>query len=253
MVRDVDATLRRKPFKSFLNGAILRTSSQIHREAYDLMVKENQFVLLRSTGNLPLSRLLEIPDISIVTTDPSLISQFRGYVLEVELSSDKRLERRYETTTAVDMAPSNPGTFGKLLNITSLQSEPKNSQRNSTSITSPQKTKSECNLICNFNSRVEKVEHLCLHSRQTLQILVKACATVKATAALHIAQSTSVIFWRPALTLHETRVVQKTTLRSHAPSSIQNTLKATSGVCLKMEAILLRFPLQSLLSLHLRT
>jgi hypothetical protein len=32
-------SFRRKPFKSFTNSAILRTSSQIHREAYDLMVK----------------------------------------------------------------------------------------------------------------------------------------------------------------------------------------------------------------------
>jgi hypothetical protein len=60
---------RRKPNASFANSAILRTSSQVHREAYDMMVKDNQLVLVRSTGNIPLRLILKGHSTPIITTD----------------------------------------------------------------------------------------------------------------------------------------------------------------------------------------
>jgi hypothetical protein len=44
--------------KDTINTAILQTSSQVYREAYDVMVKKNQFVLLSSKGGIPLRSML---------------------------------------------------------------------------------------------------------------------------------------------------------------------------------------------------
>jgi hypothetical protein len=38
--------------------AILRTSRQVHREAYDYMMKTNRFILVRTTTPLPLTTIL---------------------------------------------------------------------------------------------------------------------------------------------------------------------------------------------------
>jgi hypothetical protein len=95
---------RCKPAECFLNSAILRTSRKIYREACDVMVKDNKFVLLQSRGNISLRILLKAHSTSIVTTDEMQISQFKGYALKLELLSDKRLDPRYMTAKDTYMA-----------------------------------------------------------------------------------------------------------------------------------------------------
>jgi hypothetical protein len=96
---------RRKPAETFTNGAILRMSCQIHQEAYDTMVKANKFVRVHSTGNIPLRLMLKDHHTPIATTNEVQISQFKGYALEVELLSDKRLEYCYGLSTDAEVAP----------------------------------------------------------------------------------------------------------------------------------------------------
>ncbi|PSN59914.1 hypothetical protein BS50DRAFT_682008 [Corynespora cassiicola Philippines] len=58
--RTVFAPDQSKPpvMKSHVDTAILRTNSDIHREAYSTMTKTNRFVLLQSKGNIPLHRVI---------------------------------------------------------------------------------------------------------------------------------------------------------------------------------------------------
>lgn len=67
-----------------VDTAILRASRDTHREAYDLMVKENRFVHLKSQG-VP-HFLLTTGAMPIVTKDTDRVSHFKGYVLEVNMS-----------------------------------------------------------------------------------------------------------------------------------------------------------------------
>jgi hypothetical protein len=46
-----------KPVNHSVNTAILRTSSQVHRETYDIIVS-NQFVMIESHEHLPLRSLI---------------------------------------------------------------------------------------------------------------------------------------------------------------------------------------------------
>jgi hypothetical protein len=65
---------------------ILRTSKQVHREAYDVMVKVNQFIHMR-TIDISMSKLLVGSQVPIVTLDRAHAEQFQGYVLRVNMSA----------------------------------------------------------------------------------------------------------------------------------------------------------------------
>jgi hypothetical protein len=69
-----------------IDTAILRTSKQVHREAYDVMVKINQFIHIRTT-DISMSQLLVGSQVPIVTLDRAHAEQFQGYVLRVNMSA----------------------------------------------------------------------------------------------------------------------------------------------------------------------
>ncbi|RYN25192.1 hypothetical protein AA0114_g12718 [Alternaria tenuissima] len=50
------------------NPTILRADSQIHREAYDVMVKTNRFIRIRSAQALPLRKILCCLGVAVVAT-----------------------------------------------------------------------------------------------------------------------------------------------------------------------------------------
>jgi hypothetical protein len=72
--------------KDKVNAAILQTSSQIHREAYDIMVKRNQFILLSSKGGIPLRAMLASQYIPVIALNKQ-IAHFKGYVILSMLSA----------------------------------------------------------------------------------------------------------------------------------------------------------------------
>ncbi|OAF99899.1 uncharacterized protein CC84DRAFT_1102964 [Paraphaeosphaeria sporulosa] len=65
--------------------AILRTCRQVHREAYDVMVKTNQFIKISSV-DIDLARLLLSSGLPVVTMDRAVAGQFQGCVMSVDLS-----------------------------------------------------------------------------------------------------------------------------------------------------------------------
>ncbi len=79
--------------KQDINTSILLVNSQVHREAYDVMVKTNRFVLLRANKNFPLHTILMFQQLPIVTLDKAHISQFKGYVLELRLTTSTIFEK----------------------------------------------------------------------------------------------------------------------------------------------------------------
>jgi hypothetical protein len=65
---------------SRMNGtAMLRTNSQTHREAYDIMVITNRCIRLSSLGALPLEVAIAAQDVPILVAGPGTV-QFEGYV-----------------------------------------------------------------------------------------------------------------------------------------------------------------------------
>ncbi|KAF2713857.1 hypothetical protein K504DRAFT_424837 [Pleomassaria siparia CBS 279.74] len=63
---------------------ILCTSKQVHREAYDVMVKTNQFVHVR-TVDISMSQLLVGSQVPIVTLDRAHAEQFQGYLMKIAM------------------------------------------------------------------------------------------------------------------------------------------------------------------------
>lgn len=68
-----------------VDTSILRTCRQVHREAYDVMVKTNQFIMISSV-DIDLARLLLSSRLPVVTMDRAIAGQFRGCVMSVDLS-----------------------------------------------------------------------------------------------------------------------------------------------------------------------
>lgn len=80
--------LHRKNFSMVsrsIDTAILRVSRHTHLEAYNVMVKKNRFVHIRSRG-VPIY-LLTAPKVPIVNANADHVSRFKGYVLEVTMIS----------------------------------------------------------------------------------------------------------------------------------------------------------------------
>jgi hypothetical protein len=73
--------------RHYIDTAILRTSSQLYREAYNVMVKSNRFVLVESTSDLPFFAILRTAFVPLVTMNQSCAFQFEGYTMKVTLSS----------------------------------------------------------------------------------------------------------------------------------------------------------------------
>ena len=77
--------------KHSIDTTILLTNSQIHREAYDVMLKRNRFTLVRSTSKFPLHTILANQRVPVVTANARCISHFKGYLLELRLSAKKHI------------------------------------------------------------------------------------------------------------------------------------------------------------------
>ncbi|ORY02687.1 hypothetical protein BCR34DRAFT_574052 [Clohesyomyces aquaticus] len=73
------------PATHSIETAILRTCKQVHREAYDIMVKTNQFIRIESY-DVPLSNFLVQSQIPIVTLDRARTKQFQGYVMHLTIT-----------------------------------------------------------------------------------------------------------------------------------------------------------------------
>jgi hypothetical protein len=69
-----------------IETAVLLTSKQVHREAYDVMVKRNQFIKV-TTIDVPMSSLLLPFQVPIVTLDRAHTEQFHGYVISLSMSA----------------------------------------------------------------------------------------------------------------------------------------------------------------------
>ena len=68
-----------------VEATILRTCRQVHREAYDVMVKTNQFVKI-TTNMLSMSELLLQSQIPILTLDREHTNQFQGYMMSLTIA-----------------------------------------------------------------------------------------------------------------------------------------------------------------------
>lgn len=66
-------------------SALLRANKQIHGEAFDYMIKRNQFVRITCRG-LNVQDLFLEDEIPVVTTNAREVSNFRGYVMHMTLS-----------------------------------------------------------------------------------------------------------------------------------------------------------------------
>lgn len=84
-----------------IDTAILRASRDVHREAYDLMVKENRFVHLKCQG---IPRVLMANGfVAIVTAKTEHVRHFKGYVLEFNTSyHGEQLPQRYGPSNAFE-------------------------------------------------------------------------------------------------------------------------------------------------------
>jgi hypothetical protein len=67
------------------NASILLASRQVYREAYDVMVKTNQFVRVRG-HNFNFSELLLRGQLPVVTMDRARSAQFQGYMLCMDIT-----------------------------------------------------------------------------------------------------------------------------------------------------------------------
>lgn len=67
--------------------SILLVSRAIHREAYDIMVKSNQFIRIRGR-DFNWSEILPQSKLPVVTMDRQRVAQFRGYVLCMTVEED---------------------------------------------------------------------------------------------------------------------------------------------------------------------
>jgi len=85
--RDVNGI---SPVVHSIEPSILCTSKQVHREAYDVMIKTNQFIHIRTT-DLSMGPLLTESQIPIVTMDRAHAERFAGYVLRIELATTPQL------------------------------------------------------------------------------------------------------------------------------------------------------------------
>ncbi|KAF1953218.1 hypothetical protein CC80DRAFT_596097 [Byssothecium circinans] len=75
-----------EPARHTIDTTILRTCKKIHREAYDVMVKTNQFIRIQ-TMDIPIPLLLLPSKLPIVTMDRAHADQFQGYIIVVKIEA----------------------------------------------------------------------------------------------------------------------------------------------------------------------
>lgn len=80
-----------------IQASILLVSKQIHREAYDTMIKTNRFVRITTSAGLPLRALLNHLRVPVVAEGRQSI-HFKGYVLSVSLTCPKDVEDAFRQT-----------------------------------------------------------------------------------------------------------------------------------------------------------
>ncbi|KAH7136096.1 hypothetical protein B0J11DRAFT_455011 [Dendryphion nanum] len=71
--------------KHNVSSEILLVNKQIHREAYNVLVKANQFVRVECQTQIPLLQMTRSNNISVVMSGHALVNQFHGYVLSISL------------------------------------------------------------------------------------------------------------------------------------------------------------------------
>ena len=64
--------------KHSVETAILRTSLQVHVEAYDAMLKMKSFVLVRSIDNVPSQEFFYTQRVPVVSSDEGHVAAFKG-------------------------------------------------------------------------------------------------------------------------------------------------------------------------------
>jgi hypothetical protein len=74
-----------------VNISILLVNQQIHREAYDVMVKTNQFIHIRG-NNFNFSELLVQRQLPVVTMDRAHAAAFQGYLLCMDVADASDLD-----------------------------------------------------------------------------------------------------------------------------------------------------------------
>jgi hypothetical protein len=72
-----------------IDTAILRTSTTVYREAYEVMVKTNRFVKVTSACGLPIHLMLNGQRVPVVAAKKTTVNSFVGYVLAVHLDTKK--------------------------------------------------------------------------------------------------------------------------------------------------------------------
>ncbi|CAJ2502192.1 Uu.00g095860.m01.CDS01 [Anthostomella pinea] len=91
--------------KHSIEPAVLCTNQQIHREAYDVMVRENGFVHVKCVGGLPLGIGLMASCVPIVTQNAAAADRFRGYILSVSLCANRDSPRALSVSDHPLFAP----------------------------------------------------------------------------------------------------------------------------------------------------
>jgi hypothetical protein len=72
-----------------IDTAILRTSTAMYREVYNVMVKTNRFVKVTTARGLPTYLMLNGQQVPVVAANKKIVNSFGGYVFAVHLSTSK--------------------------------------------------------------------------------------------------------------------------------------------------------------------
>jgi hypothetical protein len=82
-----------------IDTAILRTSSTIYREGYDVLIKTNRFVKVMTARGIPLRPLLQSYLVPVVADCKRVVNAFKGYVLAVRLGCTTPLRLKTPKST----------------------------------------------------------------------------------------------------------------------------------------------------------
>jgi hypothetical protein len=88
-----------------IDTAILRTSTTVYREAYDIMVKTNRFVKVTSVRGLAMNALLSGMQVPVMAANKKIVDQFGGYVLAVHLDTAQPITPTAESESKIVFKP----------------------------------------------------------------------------------------------------------------------------------------------------
>ena len=88
---DDEVKLRFCYLTSAIETAILRTSKKVYREAYDVMIKTNKFIVVKAEGMNMLAYLLASTKFPILKCTPKHIAEFNGAALSVRMVYDRSI------------------------------------------------------------------------------------------------------------------------------------------------------------------